>query len=98
MLLADTTDWATHTFQHAKLGDPRRVKRLIQMASSLANKTGKSIVQSMHSPADIEAAYRFIRNPSISAEAIAEAGFSATVENAKLHTCMLALEDQYSWS
>ncbi len=50
-------------------------------------------MQSLHSPADIEAAYRFTRNQSVSPQVIADAGFSATVAQAKNYDCLLALED-----
>ena len=45
------------------------------------------------SPADMEGAYRFIRNDNIDANAIAEAGFQATVAQALPHNVLLALED-----
>ncbi|KZN54679.1 hypothetical protein N482_24525, partial [Pseudoalteromonas luteoviolacea NCIMB 1942] len=44
-------------------------------------------------PADMEGAYRFIRNENIDANAIAESGFQATVEQAQNHHLLLALED-----
>ena len=51
------------------------------------------MVQSLKSPGDIEAAYRFTRNPAIKAQMIAEAEFKATAEKLKAYTCLLALED-----
>lgn len=42
------------------------------------------------SPADMEDAYRFIRSPHVSAEAIANAGFAV---HARDHSLLLALED-----
>ena len=96
MFSADTEQWARDTFHHSELGDRRRSKRLVQLASSLANHLGQSLVQSLKSPADIEAAYRFTRNQAIDPQAIAEAGFAATVENTKHYECLLALEDTTS--
>ncbi|NHB87653.1 IS4 family transposase [Photorhabdus tasmaniensis] len=98
MFSANTEQWAKDTFQHAELGDKRRTKRLVQLTGSLANQTGQSLVQSLHSPADIEAAYRFTRNQSVSPQAIAEAGFAATVAHANAYDCLLALEDTTSLS
>lgn len=43
-------------------------------------------MQLLKSPGDIEAAYRFTRNPAIKAQMIAEAGFKATAEKAKACT------------
>ncbi len=57
--------WATSLFGQANLGDPRRTKRLVKVATNLALHTGKSLVKSSQQPAEIEGAYRFIRNESI---------------------------------
>ncbi|VFS47688.1 Transposase for transposon Tn5 [Budvicia aquatica] len=50
-------------------------------------------MKSSQSTAEVEGAYRLIRNPSVLPEAIAEAGFIATVEEATRHPVLLALED-----
>jgi len=96
MFSTDAEQWAKDTFYHTELGDSRRTKRLVKLASSLANHLGQSLVQSLKSPADIEAAYRFTRNQAIDPQAIAEAGFAATVEHTKHYDCLLALEDTTS--
>src|SRR3989344_2275168 len=94
--ISDPAQWAHNLFQHASLGDSRRVKRLITLSATLAAHTGKSVPQAHQSAADIEAAYRFIRNDSISANAIAEAGFMATKQAALAFNTLLALEDTSS--
>ena len=96
MFLSEPSLWAQNIFQSAKLGDVRRTKRLVQLAAQLAAHTGQSIVQSLASSADIEAAYRFVRNDNISPAAIAEAGFTATVHACEAFDCLLALEDTTS--
>ena len=78
------------------MGDPRRTARLVKLASSIAKEPGKSLVNITQSPADMEGAYRFIRNEHINANDIAEAGFQFTVEQAKSHNLLLALEDTTS--
>lgn len=98
MFSSDTAQWAHLTFGQAVLGDARRTKRLVKVAAALASHSGDSLVQSMSSPAEVEAAYRFMRNESIEAQAIAEGGFRSTVEQAKNHDCLLALEDTTSLS
>ena len=85
--------WAQQQFGKSDLGDPRRTARLVKLASTLAAEPGKPIVNVTQSPADMEGAYRFIRNDNIDASAIAEAGFEATVAQAKSHNLLLALED-----
>ncbi len=93
MVLSDCYSWANEQFGHARLGDPRRTRRLVSLASSLAQHAGLSIVKSSQSTAQVEGAYRLIRNPSVSPQAIAEAGFTATVRACGAHPLLLALED-----
>ncbi|AWK40310.1 IS4-like element ISPlu9 family transposase [Photorhabdus laumondii subsp. laumondii] len=93
MFSTSAEQWANDTFQHAELGDKRRTNRLVKVACSLANHIGQSLVQSLDSPADVEAAYRLTRNSAIAPQAIAEAGFTATVAHAQRYHCLLALED-----
>ena len=92
-MMNKTQDWAEQTFCSADLGDPRRTARLVKLASTLANEPGKPLVNVTQSPGDMEGAYRFIRNDNIDANAIAEAGFQATVAQALPHNVLLALED-----
>ncbi len=67
MFSVNAEQWATETFSDTELGDLRRTKRLVKITTSLANHIGQSIVQSLESAADIEAAYRFSRNDAIGA-------------------------------
>jgi hypothetical protein len=87
------TQWAEQQFAKSDLGDPRRTARLVKLASTLANEPGKPLVNITQSPADMEGAYRFIRNDNIDANAIAESGFQATVAQVPSHNHLLALED-----
>jgi len=93
MVLSDCYSWANDIFGSAELGDLRRTRRLVTLASSLAQHTGLSIVKSSRSPAEVEGAYRLMRNPAVLPDAIADAGFAATVRAAAEHTFLLALED-----
>ncbi len=96
MFLSDPLAWAQSLFQQAQLGDLRRTQRLVQLSAQLAANTGKSMVQSLQSDADIEAAYRFIRNDNIPPQAIAEAGYQVTANLAQSFDCLLAIEDTTS--
>jgi hypothetical protein len=58
-------EWAQVQFGQAKLNDPRRTQRLISMAASLASQPGVAVSKLAISPADMEGAYRFIRNDQI---------------------------------
>lgn len=95
-MFSRTYDWAYDTFHKANLGDKRRVKRLINLASMLATKLGRSIVKAFNSAAETEGAYRFIRNPDVDANDIAEAGFNSTAKLMEQHQTVLALEDTTS--
>ncbi|WP_111979291.1 IS4 family transposase, partial [Algibacillus agarilyticus] len=85
--------WANQIFGNANLGDPRRTRRLTQLASDLSNNVGDSIVKSCDSPAHIEAAYRFIRNDAICPDDIAESGYSHTCQLLPDSPLVLAIQD-----
>lgn len=93
MVLSDCYSWAKGIFGLAALGDLRRTRRLVTLATSLAQHAGLSIVKSSHSSAEVEGAYRLLRNPNISPDAIADAGFIATAKAAQACPLLLALED-----
>ncbi|KAA9857930.1 hypothetical protein F7F60_27870, partial [Escherichia coli] len=50
-------------FHPAIVRNPRRTRRLVSLTSSLAQHAGLSIVKSSHFTAQVEGAYRLIRNP-----------------------------------
>jgi len=85
--------WAKFIFGNANLGDPRRTRRLTQLANDMAGNAGHSIVKACDNPAAIEAAYRFIRNNNICPKAIAESGFKRTCEMMQELPLVLALQD-----
>ncbi len=98
MTYIEPTLWAQKQFGQADLNDPRRTQRLVALATSLAEQPGVPISKLIISPADMEGAYRFIRNDQIKAEDIAEAGFYVTVQEAFEQQTLLALEDTTSLS
>lgn len=49
-------------FGQANLNDPRITQRLIKLAASMVQQAGVAVSQLPLSPADMEGAYRFIRN------------------------------------
>lgn len=87
------TAWAINTFGKATLGDPRRTQRLIKLSAAMAANPGCSIVKTTDTSADMEGAYRFLRNELVDVNAIAEAGFQATIKKANQYGLLLALED-----
>ncbi|WP_305816517.1 IS4 family transposase [Photobacterium leiognathi] len=98
MTYIEPTLWAQKQLGQADLNDPRRTQRLVALATSLAEQPGVPISKLIISPADMEGAYRFIRNDQIKAEDIEEAGFYVTAQEAFEQQTLLALEDTTSLS
>ena len=97
-MMMPVEQWARQTFGGSDLGDKRRTERLVTVASGLAGQVGQSLVKSCSSEAEIEGAYRLLRNDQVASEAIAESGFKASAAQALSSTTLLALEDSTSLS
>lgn len=93
MFEANPQKWAELVFGSTNLGDPRRTKRLVKVAADLATHAGHSLSKASADPASIEGAYRLIRNQSVDANEIMQAGFSRTDEIVKQRPLVLALQD-----
>jgi hypothetical protein len=98
MFISDVQAWSASTFGQCELGDARRTQRVVKMAASLASKLGQSVVKCMDEDAEVEGAYRLLRNPAVSSQALAEGGYAATVEHARERETLLAVEDTTSLS
>lgn len=93
-MILEAMAWAKETFQDCELGDVRRTKRLIKMAAGYAAHIGSSTVACCEGDeAEIEGAYRFIRNTDIKPAAIREGGFQSTARMAEKENQLLAIED-----
>ena len=57
--------WAQLEFGAAELGDTRRTKRLIKVASALAKSPTGTLPQAFPDWAELRAAYRFFSNPDV---------------------------------
>jgi hypothetical protein len=87
-------EWATEVFKDSDLGDPRRTRRLVKLASNYAKNIGSSTVKSCGgNESEVEASYRFLRNDKVSPEAIRTGGFISTSREACKAETLLALED-----
>lgn len=95
MELTNPSNWAKESFGGAQLGDLRRTKRLVEVASSFAQHTGASIPAACGNGAAVEGAYRFARNEAVEPTDIARAGFETTVKLMKKEKprVLLAPED-----
>ena len=66
-------EWAISQFGTAKLGDLRNQKRLLKIAATVVRSGGGTISKVMTDPREREAAYDFVENERISAEAVGHA-------------------------
>ena len=62
--------WAQNEFALAELGDPRRNKRLVNIATKLAANPGGTLPQAFSDWAEIKAAYRFFDNRVVGFEGV----------------------------
>lgn len=94
---SDTKAWASYWFGTAVLGDQRRTRRLVQIASDLAEHVGCAPAKACgHSLAGLEGANRFIRNSSFGALDILEAGLlmcAKSVQDSSVDDEYLAIQD-----
>lgn len=95
MLVIQTSElWAEDLFGGCELGDKRRTKRLVKLASGLSAHIGKSVSAVCEGDeASLEGSYRFIRNDDIDAHAIGEGAYKAVAKKARESERLLALED-----
>lgn len=73
--------WAHQTFAHANLGDPRRTRRLVEVAAAVARKPGGTVTSVMKTSAMKEGAFRLLENSKVEAKQIAEAVHIATARS-----------------
>lgn len=93
-VVLDANQWASEVFGGCALGDSRRTRRLVKTAGMLASQVGSAPSRACSGDsAASEGAYRLLRNDAVSAEAIAEGGYEATVRAARECEVLLALED-----
>jgi hypothetical protein len=93
-MITDATEWAKETFKDSELGDPRRTRRLIRLACSYAKNIGSSTVECCEGDdAQVEGAYRFLRNDGVKPGAIRAGGFRSTARLAAAKGILLAIED-----
>lgn len=76
----EAADWAWESFGGARLGDPRRVSRLVSMAEQAASVPAGRVTEVFQSVAAREGAYRLLENRGVSSEQVAEALFEAAAK------------------
>lgn len=81
--LESTARWADGMFAKAALGDVRRNKRLVLMATKAARRPSGKVSDVFDKAHEREGAYDFLENDAIPASAIANMLFAASVAQAK---------------
>jgi hypothetical protein len=89
----EENSWAVNEFREVDLGDKRRTKRLIRLVEQRSENPNGSISASCGEKADTKAAYRFLDNEAVGAEAILEGHYQATVDRAASEHIVLAVQD-----
>jgi len=82
LALADRQRWAEKQFGTADLGDKRRTRRLVRLATQMAANSSGSIPQQTGTVADMKAAYRLFSADDVTHEAICRPHFDQTRERA----------------
>lgn len=86
-------DWAREHFEQARLGDARRVARLVAVAGQVVRQPAGRVTQVFESSADREGAFRLLESPAISAESVAEASFCSTARACAAEQCVYVALD-----
>jgi hypothetical protein len=99
-VIAEEEGWAVREFAEAELGDERRARRLVDLATELAKKPGASLPEACGNKARLKAAYRFFGNEAIESQEILESHVGATVQRMAEVPVVLAVQDttELNWS
>jgi len=79
--------WANEEFGSAELGDPRRVRRLVSLATAAALTPAGTVTGVLTRSADREGAFRFLQSKHVASGEVARASHEATVRRCQ----------QYPW-
>jgi hypothetical protein len=94
--LLSSREWAEYTFGTVHLGDVRRTKRAVAIASAIAHDPAASLPAQMPDQAALEAAYRFLQTPDVSYEQLIEPHVEQTRAQAREHEQVLLIQDTTS--
>lgn len=87
------TPWAEVEFGNADLGDPRRTRRLIEIATARAQRPSVSLPQCFENTAALKAMYKFCDNEHVDRDAVLASHYQATTQRVANVPVVLALQD-----
>lgn len=85
--------WAEGELGAARLGDPRRTRRLVNIAIARGQRPSASLPQCFDSEAELGAMYDFCSNPHVEPEAILASHYQATARRLAGHQVVLVARD-----
>jgi len=85
--------WAQNEFGFAELGDCRRNKRLVKIATNLATCPGGTLPQAFPEWAELKAAYRFFGQPGVTFERVLAPHLARTCQQCRHPGEYLVIED-----
>ena len=85
--------WAAHEMAGARFGDRRLNQRAASLLDTFGAKPTLSIPGAARGWAETQAAYRFFDHARVSAETVLEPHVAATLERARAHPVVLAIQD-----
>jgi len=88
--------WAKAEFRDFEGGDVRRRARTISLAAAAARMPAGQVTQVVTTAAEAEAAFRWVRNPAVTAAALAKASAAATVRRCAKMPFVFVAVDQTS--
>ena len=89
----EPVDWADEEFGQAKLGDKRRVDRLLTIARDFYAKPEANIPQACGTRAKAKAAYRFFDDPEHKMDKILESHYQTTMSRMQREKVVLSVQD-----
>jgi len=92
-MLLPPVQWAQHEFALAELGDERRNKRLVKIATNLAAHPGGTLPQAFPDWAELKAAYRFLDQEQVTFERVLAAHVAQTRQRCREPGEYLLIED-----
>jgi hypothetical protein len=89
-------DWPEEELGHARLGDKRLTRRLVNLLRDFYAQPQSSIPQACQNLTKTKAAYRFMENPKMTLDKILQAHYESTLERLKGEKIVLAVQDTTS--
>jgi hypothetical protein len=88
-----STTWAGQELGQASLGDARLSRRLVKLATRLAENPSASIPQACRGWAEMRAAYRFLAQANLNWQDILQPHLQASEQRMRQHPVVLCLQD-----